>query len=210
MDKKAGLIPGTKDLAARMAAGQALYEYQSALVQFVPAASSQDVAFQMAGQVFKKGAAPDNSAYFKAHDAYNRLKAILNSRGTQQDLFWPLLVGPLNYLGTFICREAACQLQLLWEDEVLVEVTGISDQMYLNQLLFGAEGHAVKFLKGSAQPFIGRSLSKGYYAKKARGLMVRYLIDNNITTIEGVKGFNIDGYGFSENLSTETELFFTR
>ncbi len=48
------------------------------------------------------------------------------------------------------------------------------------------------------------------FAKKARGLMVRYIIDNNITTIEGLKGFNIDGYGFSESMSTETELFFTR
>jgi len=48
------------------------------------------------------------------------------------------------------------------------------------------------------------------FAKKARGLMVRYLIDNNITTIEGLKGFNVDGYGFSEEMSTETELMFTR
>ena len=48
------------------------------------------------------------------------------------------------------------------------------------------------------------------FAKKARGLMVRYIIDHNITTIDGLKGFNIDGYGFSEELSTETELVFTR
>jgi uncharacterized protein len=48
------------------------------------------------------------------------------------------------------------------------------------------------------------------FAKKARGLMVRYLIENNITTLEGIKGFNIDGYGFSQEFSTETELVFTR
>lgn len=48
------------------------------------------------------------------------------------------------------------------------------------------------------------------FAKKARGLMVRYIIDNNITTIEGLKGFNIDNYRFSEEMSTETELMFTR
>ena len=48
------------------------------------------------------------------------------------------------------------------------------------------------------------------FAKKARGLMVRYIIDNNITTIEGLKGFNIENYGFSESMSTETELVFTR
>jgi type VI secretion system protein ImpL len=128
----------------------------------------------MAGQVFKKGAAPDNSAYFKAHDAYNRLKATLSYPGIKQDLFWPLLTGPLNFLAAFICSEAACQLQVLWEDEVLVEVTGTSDQMDLNQLLFGPEGYAAKFMQGPAQPFIGRKLGKGYYAKKIRGLSIAF------------------------------------
>ena len=48
------------------------------------------------------------------------------------------------------------------------------------------------------------------YAKKARGLMVRYIIDNNVTTLDELKGFNIEGYGFDENLSSEFELVFTR
>ena len=48
------------------------------------------------------------------------------------------------------------------------------------------------------------------FAKKARGLMVRYIIDHNITTMDGLKGFNVDRYGFSEELSTQTELLFTR
>lgn len=48
------------------------------------------------------------------------------------------------------------------------------------------------------------------YAKKARGLMVRYIIENDVTTIEGLKGFNVDKYRFSESLSSETELIFTR
>lgn len=48
------------------------------------------------------------------------------------------------------------------------------------------------------------------FAKKARGLMVRYIIENDIKTIEGLKGFNVNDYRFSEEMSTETELFFTR
>jgi len=48
------------------------------------------------------------------------------------------------------------------------------------------------------------------FAKKARGLMVRYIIDNNITTIDALKKFNIEGYRFDENISTETEIVFTR
>ena len=49
-----------------------------------------------------------------------------------------------------------------------------------------------------------------FFAKKARGLMVRYIIDNNIETIEGLKGFNLEGYAFDSNLSNEKELIFTR
>ncbi|MDX1829877.1 MAG: peroxide stress protein YaaA [Lutibacter sp.] len=49
-----------------------------------------------------------------------------------------------------------------------------------------------------------------FFAKKARGLMVRYIIDNSIESIEGLKGFNTDGYSFDSNLSTEKELIFTR
>ena len=48
------------------------------------------------------------------------------------------------------------------------------------------------------------------FAKKARGLMVRHIIDNNVTTIYALKGFNIEGYAFSESMSSETELVFTR
>ena len=48
------------------------------------------------------------------------------------------------------------------------------------------------------------------FSKKARGLMTRYIIDNNINSIEGIKGFNSDGYLFTESLSTDKELIFTR
>ena len=48
------------------------------------------------------------------------------------------------------------------------------------------------------------------FAKKARGLMVRYIIDHNVTTIDELKNFNVDKYRFSEEMSSENELIFTR
>lgn len=48
------------------------------------------------------------------------------------------------------------------------------------------------------------------FAKRARGLMVRYIIDNNIESIEVLKGFNSRGYAFDANLSTENDFVFTR
>ncbi|MFK7747559.1 MAG: peroxide stress protein YaaA [Kordia sp.] len=48
------------------------------------------------------------------------------------------------------------------------------------------------------------------YAKLARGYMTRYLIDADVKTIDDLKGFNYEGYGFSEELSNGNELVFTR
>lgn len=50
----------------------------------------------------------------------------------------------------------------------------------------------------------------GTYAKKARGLMLRYIIQNRIETVEKIKEFNADRYRFNEELSNEKELVFTR
>ncbi|MFL1895903.1 peroxide stress protein YaaA [Aquimarina sp. 2-A2] len=50
-----------------------------------------------------------------------------------------------------------------------------------------------------------------FFAKKARGLMVRYILDTNAKTVEDLKGFNYEGYGFSEEHSVKkNELVFTR
>ncbi|MSP85642.1 MAG: peroxide stress protein YaaA [Flavobacteriaceae bacterium] len=49
-----------------------------------------------------------------------------------------------------------------------------------------------------------------FFAKKARGLMVRYIIDSNAKTIDDLKGFNYEGYQFDANLSKGTHLVFSR
>lgn len=49
-----------------------------------------------------------------------------------------------------------------------------------------------------------------FFAKKARGLMVRYIIDTNAKTIDDLKGFNYEGYQFDANLSKGNNLVFTR
>ena len=49
-----------------------------------------------------------------------------------------------------------------------------------------------------------------FFAKKARGMMVRYIIDTNAKTIEDLKGFNYDSYQFDASLSKGNQLVFTR
>lgn len=48
------------------------------------------------------------------------------------------------------------------------------------------------------------------FAKKARGLMSRFIIDNEITDVEELKAFNIDGYFFNNELSSGNNWVFTR
>ena len=49
-----------------------------------------------------------------------------------------------------------------------------------------------------------------FYAKKARGMMVRYIIESEAETVDDLKGFNYEGYGFDDNLSSAQNLVFTR
>ncbi|MEM7548991.1 MAG: peroxide stress protein YaaA [Bacteroidota bacterium] len=49
-----------------------------------------------------------------------------------------------------------------------------------------------------------------FYAKKARGLMSRYLIENEITNPDDLKGFDYEGYYFDESASSEELLSFKR
>lgn len=48
------------------------------------------------------------------------------------------------------------------------------------------------------------------FAKLARGYMTRYIIDTNANTIDDLKGFDYEGYGFSEPMSHGNELVFIR
>jgi cytoplasmic iron level regulating protein YaaA (DUF328/UPF0246 family) len=43
-----------------------------------------------------------------------------------------------------------------------------------------------------------------FFAKKARGQMARYILDNRIETLNELKGFDIDGYGFSKTETVHT------
>ncbi len=49
-----------------------------------------------------------------------------------------------------------------------------------------------------------------FFAKKARGLMVRYIIDTQAETADDLKGFHYEGYRFDANLSKGNTLVFTR
>lgn len=56
----------------------------------------------------------------------------------------------------------------------------------------------------------GKIVQKGTYAKMARGEMVRFMAENDITAVEEIRTFDRLGYRYSEEASTDTEYVFLK
>ena len=56
----------------------------------------------------------------------------------------------------------------------------------------------------------GEARIMSFFAKKARGLMARFAIDNRIERACDLRAFNVEGYRFEASLSTDHELTFAR
>lgn len=56
----------------------------------------------------------------------------------------------------------------------------------------------------------GKVIQKGTLAKMARGEMVRFLAEENVETLEGIKAFQGLGYRYHEELSGEREYVFLK
>jgi cytoplasmic iron level regulating protein YaaA (DUF328/UPF0246 family) len=61
-----------------------------------------------------------------------------------------------------------------------------------------------KDLKGDQYKIIS------FFAKKARGLMTRYIIENRLENPADIKHFDVDGYRFTPSMSSESEWVFIR
>ena len=88
-------------------------------------------------------------------------------------------------------------------------VVNLASQEYFRSVkpkLLDAEIVAPQFLDWSNGKY--RVLS--YYAKRARGLMARYVIQNQILDVEQLKSFELEGYAFSQDASTDSKWVFQR
>jgi hypothetical protein len=98
--------------------------------------------------------------------------------------------------------------QILNEDESSVIINLASNEYFkgidkksLNAKIINI---AFKEFKGDTYKIIG------IYAKRARGLMVNYMIKNRITKSDDLKNFNVEDYKFRQDMSDELTWVFTR
>jgi cytoplasmic iron level regulating protein YaaA (DUF328/UPF0246 family) len=63
---------------------------------------------------------------------------------------------------------------------------------------------AIDFREGEAQKFVS------FHAKKARGMAARWLVEHRVDDIEGIKGFDSDGYAYDAAGSSDAQFRFVR
>ena len=107
----------------------------------------------------------------------------------------------------------------LWKKNI---VTSLNEELEEDELFLNLASHEyfkaidTKALKVPVIDIDFKELKNGEYkiigifAKLARGLMTRYIIDTNAETLEDIKGFDYENYRYHESLSKENHLVFTR
>ena len=170
IEKKLGKDFGADTLDAQIAAGKAYQELMTALGSIAPAATSRAQAYQLAAQTFTEEAAAGKSPFYAGYAAANRLKTGLGRGRPAEDMIAKMITGPLDFLWTCVRMETACYLQTQWEEKVLAEAQGASGVQAI-QIILGPDGPVWKFVKGSgtAAPFVGWTVQRGYYAKEVLG-----------------------------------------
>ena len=83
-----------------------------------------------------------------------------------------------------------------------------------SQEYFGAADHKALKLKVITPQFLeikeDRPRMVSFFAKRARGAMARFVIENRVTVAEDIKGFSAGGYAYDAALSTDEKPVFTR
>jgi len=124
-------------------------------------------------------------------------------------------------MGTKLENPRGANLYKFWgtkiADQLNADLTGHDDTAIVNlasneyfkavdKKALGRDVISAKFLNVKD----GQARALMYYAKHARGSMARWIMDNRVDRVDGLKDFNADGYKLDPAASSENELVFTR
>ena len=124
-------------------------------------------------------------------------------------------------MGTKMPNSKGKNLYEFWKEIIpdkIVEETGIQDSKVLINLASNEYFRSIEpgsFPYEIITPVFKESDGKGFrnvtiYAKKARGMMLRFIIQNRINNPEYLKAFDEDRYYFNNDLSNKKEWIFCR
>ena len=120
-------------------------------------------------------------------------------------------------MGTKFANTGGKNLYEFWGDKITKEIN-TREQKYIINLASNEYFKAIKKKDLNAEIITpvfkdeknGTLKIISFYAKKARGMMTRFIIQNRIENVEEIKNFNLDRYAFCEDLSSDKEWVFTR
>ena len=124
-------------------------------------------------------------------------------------------------MGTRLDTEQGHNLYQFWETRITDTLNRELKQSASNSLINLAsieyfKAIKPKLLKAEIITPVFKDYNKGsyqvigFFAKKARGMMARYLIDEQIDQPEAIKEFNRENYSYNQAMSTSNEWVFTR
>ena len=122
-------------------------------------------------------------------------------------------------MGTSLKNERGTNLYQFWGDIIVNKINETLDEGELLVNLASNEYFKAVNKKKVAAPLItpnfldeknGKFKVISFYAKKARGQMARYMIENQIEDVAGLRKFRVGGYRYNKAESTATDLVFTR
>jgi cytoplasmic iron level regulating protein YaaA (DUF328/UPF0246 family) len=124
-------------------------------------------------------------------------------------------------MGTRLKQVRGGSLYAFWKDVIPAEIADLTGQQDVPVLVNLASGeyfkaiHPATFPHLVITPVFRESHGTGYrnvtvYAKKARGMMLRFIIRNRITQPEHLRAFDEEGYGYNPHLSDGKNWVFTR
>lgn len=121
---------------------------------------------------------------------------IVNDKGKDLYAFWS------DTISKYLAK------QMKADDNILINLASKEYAKAVNKKLL-PKGYRI------ITPIFKQHTDKGYkqivvYAKKARGMMSRFIIQNQLTNVEYLKGFNTEGYTFAPQLSDDNEWVFVR
>ena len=154
----------------------------------------------------------------KVYDLQKSLRILSGYYGVLKPLD---LIQPYRLeMGTKLAVDGSENLYKFWSENI---TNSILDEMSTEDLLINLSSNEY-FEAFDIKKFDGRIISPvfkdfkngklkiiSFYAKKARGMMVRYIVDNSVSSYNELLGFNLGNYSYNEaETSDENFPVFTR
>jgi len=178
--------------------------------------NSKQCAFVFQGSVYK-GLKIENFSSLELAYSNKHIRILSGLYGLLRPL--DLIQAYRLEMSTKLKTLKANNLYEFWGEKITEE---LNNELYKNKILINLASNEyfnsikTKTLKADVITPIFKDFKNGqfkvisFYAKRARGLMCRFMAKNKLKNVEDLKKFDLEGYIYNKDLSEENKWVFTR